>query len=217
MTAELSDEADIMRRKLHAQECNDAEIARRTGRAQSTIQAWRAESGLGVNTHTEQERFDEKWIEGPNECWVWIASRSPSRYGRFYCGGTNWEVAHRAAWRIYRGENPGERLVLHKNSDGRSHRRDCVNPDHLYLGDKSDNALDSHAVGQTPSRGSRNGRTDLEEPEVMVFHFLSSVGVSNHEIAKSWNVDPSTVSKILTGDRWPHMAKYPWIWGGSDE
>lgn len=45
--------------------------------------------------------------------------------------------AHRAAWAIEKGEDPGKRYILHLCDN-----RACVNPKHLYAGSHDDNMRD---------------------------------------------------------------------------
>jgi hypothetical protein len=85
------------------------------------------------------ERFEAK-VEPVTEsgCWIWTAALGATGYGRFHLGVRGRPIeAHRAAWEIYRGPIPRDGLVLHK-CDVRA----CVNPAHLYIGNKSDNITD---------------------------------------------------------------------------
>jgi hypothetical protein len=84
-------------------------------------------------------------------CWLWtgklIAADEP--YG--VAGGSKHrERAHRRAWRLYRGEIPGDLHVLH-----RCDVPWCVNPDHLFLGTNADNVADKIGKGRgwTPTDG----------------------------------------------------------------
>lgn len=83
-------------------------------------------------------------IEKKEDCWLWKKSKTLAGYGRLsYLGKSHY--AHRISYQIFNNqdlENSGvitdETLcVLHK-----CRNRDCVNPDHLYLGTQEDNARD---------------------------------------------------------------------------
>lgn len=99
---------------------------------------------------TELARFIRFWekINKTETCWLWTASTRGSGYGCFRFNGRT-ESANRVSWIIHNGEIPDGLLVLHK-CDVPS----CVNPDHLYLGDFSQNMKDAwergHRLPPTP-------------------------------------------------------------------
>jgi hypothetical protein len=90
----------------------------------------------------ERARFEAKYEKrDPDECWAWTAGVFGDGYGRFTVAG-KYHQAHRIAWAIAYGEDPGDDLVLHHCD-----RVNCVNPNHLYLGDQTDNMRDVNARG----------------------------------------------------------------------
>lgn len=95
---------------------------------------------------TLRERFEAKYIPEPmSGCWLWLASLCPkSQYGQIYNAGRP-ETAHRVAYRLYRGDIPSGQCVLHHCDN-----RQCVNPDHLFLGSIHDNAVDMAQKGRGP-------------------------------------------------------------------
>lgn len=100
------------------------------------------------------ERFWEKVDKnGPvspklgTQCWVWIGARKgrgENEYGIMQGGrreiGT--VKAHRVSWELHYGPIPGRLLVLHD-----CNRKWCVNPDHLHLGDWTQNILEAWRDG----------------------------------------------------------------------
>lgn len=82
-------------------------------------------------------------------CWNWKAGRfqNDEKPGEYKYGSFWWHKgpigAHRASWRIFRGEESGLN-VLHK-----CHNMACCNPDHLYLGDHKQNMKDRDEAGRT--------------------------------------------------------------------
>jgi hypothetical protein len=72
-------------------------------------------------------------------CWEWTGPVNDSGYGRV--GGK--ARAHRTSYEMHKGPVPPGLFVLHTCDN-----KTCVNPSHLYVGTKSDNAKDAWARGQ---------------------------------------------------------------------
>ena len=74
-------------------------------------------------------------IRGLDECWEWQGTRSAG-YGQFNWDGQQF-VAHRMAKVLVRRPIPRGLLGCH-----RCDNKACNNPNHIYAGTGSDNALD---------------------------------------------------------------------------
>ena len=86
-------------------------------------------------------------------CLEWTAYKNPQGYGRCKTGlGGQMLYAHRLAYFLATGTDPGEMLVCH-TCDNPS----CVNPAHLFLGTYSDNLRDMLTKGrENPVRGNNH-------------------------------------------------------------
>lgn len=84
---------------------------------------------------TLEERFWAKVDKnGPNGCWVWTASITSMGYGKVKHNQKD-KAAHRVAYELLVGNiQPGMEL------DHICHKRDCVNPAHLRVCTRSENA-----------------------------------------------------------------------------
>ena len=82
-----------------------------------------------------EERFFQK-VNKTDSCWLWTGAISSSGYGSFRIGEKNFK-AHRQSYIMHTGQIPQSLEVCH-SCDVRS----CVNPEHLWLGTRSDNMKD---------------------------------------------------------------------------
>ncbi len=96
-----------------------------------------------------------------SECWLWTGYTSIQGYGKLTIGPRVFS-AHRLSWMLHNGPLIDDVCVLH-----RCDVRACVNPRHLFLGDRLDNALDMKAKDRhhTPPRKTHcsNGHPYTDE------------------------------------------------------
>jgi hypothetical protein len=146
------------------------------------------------------KRFISKYVKEPETgCWIWTACLSGDGYGAFTFRGKI-VGAHRVSYIINVGEIPDGLCVLHKCDTPA-----CVNPEHLFLGTKKDNAHDAMAKGRNV-KGVTHGLTHLTEQNIREIRSLVSRGaITQKQIADMYNVDRTTVSCIKTRKSWAHI------------
>jgi hypothetical protein len=142
-------------------------------------------------------RLEARSIPEPNSgCWLWELSLSTSGYGNLSFGGIIVR-AHRLAWWAYRGEIPDGKFVCH-----RCDIRVCCNPDHLFLGNNSDNMRDMVAKQRhKPMLGTTNGggrRLSREQ----VAAILADARPSHLAVARDYQVSEAMVRHIRAGRVW---------------
>lgn len=130
-------------------------------------------------------------------------------YGLFLLHGKV-ERAHRAGYKILRGEIPDSKILCHK-----CNVKSCVNPDHLYPGDKKSNANDfwrtdprceEVRVGMSKKRkGWKNPHAKFVDGEILEMYRRANAGESGASIARSFGTAKEVVNSILRGASWKHL------------
>ena len=94
-------------------------------------------------------------------CWLFPKTHNQG-YGQIAkTGASKTSLAHRISWELNRGNIPTGLCVLHKCDV-----RNCVRPDHLFLGTKTDNHFDKVQKGRS-NRGERNRGHKMTELKVL--------------------------------------------------
>lgn len=143
------------------------------------------------------------WVEksGPDECWIWKGTKDRNGYGRFNIrNGINPMLSHRFAWMDLHGRLPND-CLLHK-CDNPS----CVNPAHLFEGDRMDNVNDMMAKGRMP-RGEKRGHAKLDREKVVAILCMLIAGKSSNSLSKLYGVTPNVIYGIKSGKRWKHIPR----------
>lgn len=109
-------------------------------------------------------------VDKETGCWNWGRPVDSFGYGIFNVRtdankrGWRSERAHRWSWEIANGPIPARKCILH-HCDNPA----CCNPDHLFLGSKSDNNKDRLSKGRyvgTQAAGEQNGNAKFTAEQV---------------------------------------------------
>jgi len=152
---------------------------------------------LTAKNTTPKERIDLGSIPEPmSGCWLW-EGRTVKGYGVFGWDGSP-TYAHRFSWTTYVGEIPDGLCVLH-----RCDNTFCVNPEHLFLGDRPANNKDRHEKGRfARQQGSQHGRSKLTEDEARQIQKSTLPG---SELMELYGISKAQVSAIRTRRGWKHL------------
>jgi len=113
---------------------------------------------------------------------VWIADREM--------------FAHRRAYELATGVNPGAFRVLH-----RCDNPPCCNPAHLFLGTLADNAADMVAKNRQV-RGERVIQSKLTAADVVAMRAARADGATHRELAQRFGVSVTAVSYAVRKLYW---------------
>lgn len=152
----------------------------------------------------ELERFMAKVSPEPTSgCWLWAGGYTVQGYGTFSFRGAG-AAAHRVAWELFRGHRPKGSMVRHVRCGNRA----CVNPDHLELGDASENAGDTVRDGRS-TRGERQGGSRLTAAMVAVARSRVAAGEFVKTVAEDLRVHVKTLTSAVSGRTWRWMHEPP--------
>lgn len=144
-------------------------------------------------------------------CWLWTGATSSNGYGNIWDNAGQHTVrVHRLSWEIHFGTIPDGLLVCHHCDV-----RNCVRPDHLFLGTKSANAIDMLRKGRGPHdvapgafaqlRGENIHLAKLTSAEVVRIREQSVAGQTGLALAAEFGVANSTIYAILRRETWRHI------------
>lgn len=170
----------------------------------------------GTKVMTIKERFwsktrvnDRHEWNGSN-CIDWTAYTDKDGYGKF---STDRKLsprgAHRVAFELTNGEIPDGLCVCH-----RCDRRECVNPDHLFLGTNKENLEDMARKGRRVNvRGEDHGACKITEETVRLIRKfverhpprMGGAGGQLKFLSRWLGIGRSAVEHISRGDTWRHV------------
>lgn len=163
-----------------------------------------------VPKHPSERFWDKVAKRGPTECWEWHGARLTNGYGFLFAGPTyerneRFVKAHRISWEIHNGDVPDGLCVLHHCDNP-----PCVNPSHLYVGTRADNAHD-RAVRkrgkEQHQNGEQNDNAKLTEAQVraIIVELQKLPRRSQTLIAEQYGVKQPQVSRIMRRKSWAHL------------
>lgn len=152
---------------------------------------------LGVTMKTVEERFWSKVNKnGPvpshmphlGQCWEWVGCKFDTGYGRFHFNGKSTQ-ASRFSYALKFG--PLKQWALHKCDN-----RLCVNPDHIYDGDTSQNMADRKQRGIYYTRFNGHKKAKIVGEKYEQFEDMILGGKSAWSIAHAFGVHRSVAGKL---------------------
>ena len=123
--------------------------------------------------------------EGGGDCWIWFKVK-PGTYGRIMVNGKKVK-AHRYSYEKKYGPIPSGLHACHTCDNPR-----CINPAHLFVSDNVGNMRDKALKRRAPAK--------LTDEQVLTIRRTQfGDGVTQRSVAKLYGVDPSHISRILSG------------------
>ncbi len=168
------------------------------------VSDWRTHFWSTLNKDGPLPDQQKEYYKGLEKCWVWVFGVTGNGYGGLIFEGKR-TTAHRVAWILAHGNIPEGLCVLHKCDNPL-----CCNPDHLFLGTRTDNSIDKESKGRgnhinTP-KGEKHGMSRLSESDILRIRELRRSGLQYKQIASLEGIGWSHVKKIARRDVWRHVA-----------
>lgn len=133
-------------------------------------------------------------------CWNGNQKPRPDGYLNFFYKGRT-QLLHRVSWQVFKGDIPKDKILCHTCDN-----RLCCNPDHLYLGDHSTNAVDRQKRNCTTAQiGSKNHNSKLCEDKVKFIRFMEKNGFCMDSIADFFGISRPYIKDIINKRRWSHI------------
>lgn len=143
-----------------------------------------------------QERIKGRSVVDPTTgCWNWEGNLHRQGYGVIRSNRVH-HLAHRASYAVFKSDIPEGMFVCHKCDN-----RQCVNPDHLFLGTAQDNQRDM-AKKNRSTYGEKSSSAKLTEADVIKILALKDSGKTQKEIADLFGVSRALISMIFSGKVW---------------
>lgn len=141
------------------------------------------------------------------ECWVWQGLVARHGYGAIRVQRGKhipWKkrehqiLAHRYSYEIFNGSFPKHLCVLHHCDN-----RKCINPNHLFLGTRTDNAKDKASKGRAP-HGENSSAAKLTEAQVKEIFFSP---LNGRQLSEKFGVHRASICAIRNKRQWKHLTK----------
>lgn len=156
-------------------------------------------------------RFLEKCDHGADtECWLWKGNKKDGGYGLFWFNG-KMVRAHRFSFSTFYGVTLTPDEVLCHACDTPL----CVNPHHLWVGSRADNAADMHSKGRAKTvaeymssirrTGADSASSKLADDQIIEIRLRRQAGESLVQLSSAFDVVESVISEICRGKAWPHV------------
>ena len=148
---------------------------------------------MNVDDKTYQ-RFMSKVSKDPCGCWHWNGTKNHGKYGTFSFNRKP-VGAHRFSYLIHKGEIPNGLYVCHSCDT-----RNCVNPEHLWLGTPQDNMDDM--VRKQRKKGQNSKLAKLTNEDI---HYIRNWKYPLSWLLDKYDVTLSTLSNIANRKTWTHI------------
>lgn len=123
--------------------------------------------------------------DSSRDCWKWTGNKGSKKYGHIQFFGYKGH-AHRISYLLKNGYIPEGKFILHSCDTP-----DCVNPDHLRVGDQKDNTKDAI------NRGRIGNKNIFNKEQIAQIHELFDSGLNKSEIAEKLGYNRKQIDAVF--------------------
>ena len=156
----------------------------------------RARSLVAPGATLDERLRHHGWDVTSSGCWEWRGARGVLGYGQLAVGGSRPETASRVAYEAWVGPIGPGMAVCH-----RCDNPPCINPEHLFLGERAVNNSDMRAKNRH-AHGETSPSAKLTDAQVTEIRERYAAGaVLQRELAAEFGVCCPTISMIINRTR----------------
>jgi len=141
----------------------------------------------------------------------------PNGYSKIGYHGKTY-LGHRLVWEMYNGLIPDDLCICHHCDN-----RKCVNPDHLFMGTRTENMQDMIMKGRQNFSGLRtngaqekanenklsgadhpNSSITTEKADSIAFLYVNE-GLKQTQLSERFGISQAAVSRIVRGEHWTQL------------
>lgn len=137
-------------------------------------------------------------VDQNTNSWIWVGGITGRGYGGFWYKGKT-VSAHRFSYELVNGPISKDLFVCHKYEELGRHN---VNPDHLFLGDGTENMQDASTKGRLPY-GVKNVNAKLLERQVIE---IRNSTLTYQALSLKYGVSKAKISHIKRNQSWQKLG-----------
>jgi hypothetical protein len=154
-----------------------------------------------IELKTEDAPNFWKYVQKTDTCWLWIGQKDKDGYGLVFHKGKQ-HRAHRLSYQLHWSVIPGSYIVRHTCDV-----TNCVNPDHLIFGTTKQNSQDMVNRGRSNKNKNIPRISNDIKSKIAVEYDIGLI--TRHGLAKKYNVNVRTVSRIIKRARSGQIKNVP--------
>lgn len=146
-----------------------------------------------------RRKIEGRKTVSPTGCWILTTGTDTNGYPALRVVGTLVR-ASRISYEVFKGPITPGMFVCHACDV-----RQCVNPEHLWLGTATENMQDMADKGRGATcdkKGELNSNAKLTAADVLQ---IRSSALKAPEIASRFGTSAKNIRRIRSGQRWPHL------------